>query len=146
MKGNWKGGKNEGQGAKGEGHQLTSVAQSCPTLCNPMDCNTPGFPVHHQLPEFTQTHVHRVGDAIHHPILCHREGHSCSSLKTSLLGIFPCRVSLNMVITFVLHTSHRGCKGKAGLQMPIQRVSCLGSGTGECCQGEAMRARPWAGS
>ena len=41
-----------------------SVAQSCPTLPNPMDCNTSGFPVHHQLPEFTQTHVHLVGDSI----------------------------------------------------------------------------------
>ena len=41
-----------------------SVAQSCPTLCNPMNCSTPGLPVHHQLPEFTQTHVHRVSDAI----------------------------------------------------------------------------------
>ena len=40
------------------------VTQSCPTLCNPMDCSTPGFPVHHQLPELTQTHVHQVGDAI----------------------------------------------------------------------------------
>ncbi|KAB0349166.1 hypothetical protein FD754_014023 [Muntiacus muntjak] len=38
---------------------VSSVAQSCPTLCNPMDCSTPGFPAHHQLPEFTQTHVHR---------------------------------------------------------------------------------------
>ena len=38
--------------------QLSSVAQSCPTLCNAMDCSTPGLPVHHQLPEFTQTHVH----------------------------------------------------------------------------------------
>ena len=38
--------------------------QSCPALCDPMNCSTPGFPVHHQLPEFTQTHVHRVGDAI----------------------------------------------------------------------------------
>ena len=38
--------------------QFSSVAQSCPTLCNPMDCSTPGLPVHHQLPEFTQTHVH----------------------------------------------------------------------------------------
>ena len=44
--------------------QLSSVAQSCPTLCNPMDCSTPGLPAHHQLPEFTQTHVHWVGDAI----------------------------------------------------------------------------------
>ena len=38
--------------------QFSSGAQSCPTLCNPMDCSTPGLPVHHQLPEFTQTHVH----------------------------------------------------------------------------------------
>ena len=41
----------------------SSVAQSCPTLCDPMDGSTPGLPVHHQLPEFTQTHVHRVRDA-----------------------------------------------------------------------------------
>ena len=40
------------------------MAQSCPTLCNAMDCSTLGFPVHHQHPELTQTHVHRVGDAI----------------------------------------------------------------------------------
>ena len=44
--------------------QFSSVAQSCPTLCYPMDCSTPGLPVHHQLPEFTQIHVHWVGDAI----------------------------------------------------------------------------------
>ena len=44
--------------------QFSSIAQSCPTLCDPMDCNTPGFPVHHQLPELAQTHVHRVGDAL----------------------------------------------------------------------------------
>src|SRR5574337_510471 len=44
--------------------QFSSVAQSCPTLCDAMNCSTPGLPVHHQLPEFTQTHVRRVGDAI----------------------------------------------------------------------------------
>ena len=44
--------------------QFSSVAQSCPTRCDPMNRSTPGLPVHHQLPEFTQTHVHRVGDAI----------------------------------------------------------------------------------
>ena len=44
--------------------QFNSVAQSCPTLCDPMNRSTPGLPVHHQLPEFTQTHVHRVSDAI----------------------------------------------------------------------------------
>ena len=55
-----------------------SVTQSCLTLCDPMDCSTPGFPVYHQLPEFTQTHVHRVADAIQpsHPLLF-------------LLSIFP---------------------------------------------------------
>ena len=50
--------------------QFSSVAQSCATLYNPMNRSTPGFPVHHQLPEFTQTHVHRVSDAIQpsHPL------------------------------------------------------------------------------
>ena len=49
---------------------FSSVSQSCPTLCDPMNCSTPGLPVHHQLPEFTQTHVHWVGDAIQpsHPL------------------------------------------------------------------------------
>ena len=45
--------------------QFSSVAQSCPTLCDHMNRSTPDLPVHHQLPEFTQTHVHWVGDAIH---------------------------------------------------------------------------------
>ena len=44
--------------------QFSSVAQSCPTLCNPMNCSRPGLPVHHHLPEFTQTHIHWVHDAI----------------------------------------------------------------------------------
>ena len=50
--------------------QFSSVAQSCPTLCDSMNRSTPGFPVHHQHPEFTQTHVHRVSDAIQlsHPL------------------------------------------------------------------------------
>ena len=47
--------------------QFSSVAQSCLTLCDPMNSSTPGLPVHHQLPEFTQTHVHRVGDATQPP-------------------------------------------------------------------------------
>ena len=51
--------------------QFSSVAQSCPTLCDSMDCSIPGFPVYHQFLEFTQTHVHWVGDAIQpsHPLL-----------------------------------------------------------------------------
>ena len=50
--------------------QFGSVAQSCLTLCDPMNCSTPGLPIHHQLPEFTQTHVHWVSDAIQpsHPL------------------------------------------------------------------------------
>ena len=50
--------------------QFSSVTQSCPTLCDSMSRSTPGLPVHHQLPEFTQTHIHRVGDAIQpsHPL------------------------------------------------------------------------------
>ena len=50
--------------------QFSSVAQSCPTLCHPMDHSTPGLPVHHQLPELTQSHVHQVGHAIQpsHPL------------------------------------------------------------------------------
>ena len=51
--------------------QFSSVAQSCPAVCDPMGCSTPGLPVHHQLWEFTQTHVHWVGDAIQPSVLCH---------------------------------------------------------------------------
>ena len=60
--------------------QLSSVTQSCPTLCNPMDCSTTGFHVHHQLLELAQTHVHQISDAIqpsHCPLLL-------------LPSIFPC--------------------------------------------------------
>ena len=61
--------------------QFTSVAQSCPTLCDPTDCSMPGLPVHHQLPELAKTHVHWAGDAIQpsHPL--------CSLLLLS--SIFP---------------------------------------------------------
>ena len=54
----------------GKGGQFSSVAQSCLTLCNPMDYSKPGFPVHHQLPKPTQTHVHHISDAIQpsHPL------------------------------------------------------------------------------
>ena len=50
--------------------QFSLVAQSCPTLCDPMDCSMPGFPIHHQLPEPTKTHVHGVSDTIQpsHPL------------------------------------------------------------------------------
>ena len=62
----------------------SSVQFSCsvvPTLCDPMDCSTPGLPVHHQLPEFTQTHVHRVSDAI-------QPSHPLSSPSPPALNLF----------------------------------------------------------
>ena len=58
---------------------FSSVAQSCPTLCDPMNHSMPGLPVHHQLPEFTQTLVHRVGDAI-------QRSHPLSSLSPPALN------------------------------------------------------------
>ena len=56
--------------AKKSSVQFSSVAQSCPSLCDPMNHSTPGLPVHHQLAQFTQTHVHQVGDAIQPSHLC----------------------------------------------------------------------------
>ena len=75
--------------------QFSSVTQSCPTLCNPMDCSMPGLLVHHQLPEFTQTYVHWVSDAIQpsHPL-------SSPSLTFSLAqhqGLFKWVSSLHQV-------------------------------------------------
>ena len=61
---------------------VSSVTQLCQTLCNPMDCSTPGLPVHHQLPELTQAHVHRVGDAI-------EPSHSLSSPSLPTFNPFP---------------------------------------------------------
>ena len=67
--------------------QVSLVTQSCPTLCDPMNCTTPGLPVHHQLPEFTQTHVRRVGDGIlpSHP----RSSPSPPALNPSQHQSFP---------------------------------------------------------
>ena len=63
-------------------HQFSSVAQYCLSLCNPMDCNTPEFPVNHQLPELAQTRVHRVGDAI-------QPCHPLSSSSPPAFNLFP---------------------------------------------------------
>ena len=66
---------------------FSSVAQSCPTLCSPMECCTPGFPVHHQLPELTLAHVHRVGDAIHSVVPFSSRLQSFPALADSLENI-----------------------------------------------------------
>ena len=60
--------------------RFSSVTQSCPTLCDPVDCSTPGFPLHHQLPELAQSHVHRVGDTI-------QPSHPLSSTSPSALSL-----------------------------------------------------------
>ena len=66
----WKNGNRLGKYHNHPGQlRFSSAAQSCLTLCDPMDCSTPGFPVHYQLPEFLQTHVHEVSDASNYFIL-----------------------------------------------------------------------------
>ena len=85
--------------------QFISVAQSCPTLCDPMNRSTPGLPVHHQLPEFTQTHIHWVSDAIQpsHP----RSSPSPPAFSLSQhQGLFQWTGSLNMVAK-VLELQHQ---------------------------------------
>ena len=72
--------------------KFSSVTQLCPTLCNSMDCSTPGLHVHHQLPEFTQTHVHWISDATQpsHPPLSHPPAFNLSQHQ----GLFQCVSSL----------------------------------------------------
>ena len=95
--------------------QFSSVAQSCLTLCDPVDGSTPALPVHHQLPEFTQTHVHQVGDAIQpsHPLsspsppafnLSQHQGLSqwVNSLNQVAKGL-ECPLGLIYLITGCLH-------------------------------------------
>ena len=79
--------------------QLSSVAQSCPTLCDLVDCSTSGFPVHNQLPELTQTHVHRVGDAI-------QPSHPLSSPSPPTFNISPHQGLFQRV-----SSSHQAAKG-----------------------------------
>ena len=94
---------------------LSSVAQSCLTLCNPMNYSTPGIPVHHQLPEPTQTHVHWVGDAIQlsHPL----------SSPSPALKSFPASGSLKMSQLFT-----SGCQ-RIGVSTSI---SVLSMNTQDC--------------
>ena len=69
--------------------QFSSVAQSCLTLCDPMNCSMPGLPVHHQLPEFTQTHVHWISDAIQPNISSSVIPFSCCPQSFPTSGSFP---------------------------------------------------------
>ena len=88
--------------------QVSSVTNACPTLCDPMDCGTPGFPDHDQLPELAQTHVHWVGDAI-------QPSHPLSSP-------FPPTFNLSQYQGFFqwVSSSHQGAKV---LELQLQRQS-----------------------
>ena len=99
---------------KKETPHISSVTHSCPTLCNPMDCSTPGLPVHHQLPEFTQTHVRQVSDAIQpsHPLL---------SSSPPTLKSFPASGSFQMTQFFLSDGQSIGASASASvLPMNIQ--------------------------
>ena len=95
--------------------QFNSFAQSCPTLCDPVDCSMPGLPVYHQLLEFTQTHVHRVGDAT-------QPSHSFSViLFSSHLQPFPTSGSFPMSQFFTSGGQSIGVSASASvLPMNIQ--------------------------
>ena len=83
--------------------QFGSVTQLCPTLCDPMDRSTPGLPVHHQLPEFPQTHVHRVGDAIQpsHPLLSPSPAFNLSQHQPLLYFVSNLHENLSVNIPFL---------------------------------------------
>ena len=93
---------------------VSSVAQSCPTLCDPVDCSTPGFPVHHQLPEPTQSHIHHISDAIQpaHPLssasppALNLSQHRCFSNESVLCIRWPQYWSFSFsikIMIFILH-------------------------------------------
>ena len=100
--------------------QFSSVAQSCPTLCDPMNRSTPGLPVHQQLPEFTQTHAHWVGDAI-------QPSHALSSLFSSCPQSLPASGSFPMSQLFAWGGQSIGVSASASvLPMYTQDWSPLG--------------------
>ena len=99
--------------------QFSSVTQSCPTLYNPMDCSMSGFPVHHQLPELTQTHVHWVNDAIQpfHPL----SSPSPPAFSLSMWVISSHQVA--KILEFQLHFSNTvGCSSAFRLAYLILSV------------------------
>ena len=101
--------------------QFSSVAQSCPTLCNPMDGSTLGLPVHHQLPDFTQTHVHWVSG------WCHPTISSSDVPFTSHLQSFPSSGSFQMSQLFASGGQSNGVSASTSvLLMDTQDWSPLG--------------------
>ena len=100
--------------------QFSSFAQSCPTLCDPMDCSTPELPVHHQLPEPIQTHVYHVGDAV-------QPSHPLSS-SSSCLQSFPALGSFQISGFFTSGGQSIGVSASASvLPVNIQEDGLVGS-------------------
>ena len=107
--------------------QFSSVSQLCPTLCNPMNCSTQGLPVHHQLPEFTQTHVHWVGDAIQpsHPLSSPSPPAPNPSQHQSLFQWVNCSHEVAKVLEFQLqHHSFQRNPGANLLQNGLVGSPC----------------------
>ena len=103
-------------------HLFSSVAQSHPTLCDPMDCSTPGLPIYHQLPEFTQIHVHQVGDVIQpsHPLL----SPSPPALNLSQhQGLFQWVSSLHQVAKVLGASASAWVLQNLNIQLPITFVA-----------------------
>ena len=103
--------------------QFSSVTQSCPTLCDPMDCSTPGLLVHHQLPELALTHVHRVSDAIQlsHPLSSPSPPFWISGLQRLTEKLFPSVVDLIRMILSARALLFSGLS----LQLVMKYIWCL---------------------
>ena len=115
-------------------HLFSSVTQSCLTVCNPMNCSTPGLPVHHQLPEFTQTHVH----------WCHPAISSSVVPFSSRLQSFPASGSFLMSQFLASDGQSIGISASASvLLMNIQDWFPLGWTLGSpCCPGDSQESSP----
>ena len=123
--------------------QFSSITQSCPILCDPMNCSTPGLPVHHQLPEFTQTHVHWIGDAI-------QPSHPLSSPSPPALNLPSITVFSNESVLRIRWPKSIGVSGSASaLPMNIQDwfplgwtgwISLLSKGLSHLLQHHSLKA------
>ena len=114
---------------------MGSVTHSCPTLWNPVDCSTPGFPVHGQHPEFAKTHLHRVGDAI-------QPSHSLSSSSPSVFNFSHIRVYSNESVLCIGGQSI-GVSASASL-LPMSIQSWFPLGLTLCCPRDSQESPPTA--
>ena len=112
--------------------QFSSVAQSCPTLCDPMDCSTPGLPVHHQLLEFTQTHVQNWKRSVFIPIPKKGNAKECSNYRTIALISHTKKVMLKILqarlqqyVNCKLPDVQTGFRKERGTRDQIANICCI---------------------